>query len=119
MAIGTLSQGDKFGSGVAAPGDLDGDGLPDLLVDADEDDTGASFAGAIYALFLQANGEVKSGPGNVQKLANGIGGLPEGTVMGGDVFGWRSARWAPCSMIPACLQTPRVAPALVRYTSRS
>lgn len=87
LPSGTLSQGDSFGSGVAAPGDLDGDGLPDLLVGADEDDTGANFAGAVYALFLQANGQVKPGPGNVQKIANGVGGLPVGTLIGGDVFG--------------------------------
>ncbi len=43
-----LASGDFFGRSVANGGDLDGDGLGDLLVGAYADDTGGSNAGAAY-----------------------------------------------------------------------
>ncbi|MBL8616190.1 MAG: FG-GAP repeat protein [Deltaproteobacteria bacterium] len=42
--------GDQLGRGLAAPGDLDGDGLPDLVVSAPGADLSGAEAGALYLL---------------------------------------------------------------------
>ncbi len=57
---GTLDDGDLFGVSVAALGDLDGDGVIDLAVGADYDDDGGADRGAVYVLFMQTDGTVKS-----------------------------------------------------------
>ncbi len=51
--------GDGFGSGVAHLGDVDGDGVGDLAVGAPYDDGGWTNAGAVYLLFMRADGSVK------------------------------------------------------------
>jgi len=51
---GTLVLGDHFGSSFASLGDLDGDGVGDLAVGADGN------SGAVWILFLNANGTVKA-----------------------------------------------------------
>ena len=51
----TLANDDRFGSGVAALGDLDGDGIIDLAVGAETDNAGGgSSRGAVHVLFLAA-----------------------------------------------------------------
>jgi hypothetical protein len=53
LADATLSgaaNGDKAGFSVAAAGDIDGDGTPDLLIGSCGEDTGGSNAGAAYLL---------------------------------------------------------------------
>ena len=50
-----LNAFDWLGSSVAPLGDLDGDGIPDLVSGARNDDDGAGNAGALYVMFL--NGE--------------------------------------------------------------
>jgi hypothetical protein len=77
----TLANGDYFGHAVAALGDLDGDGVTDLAVGASKDDTGGYINGAVYILFLNTSGTVKS----TQKIASGVGGGP--TLANGDRFG--------------------------------
>jgi hypothetical protein len=77
----TLADNDMFGESVASPGDLDGDGLPDLVVGADTDDTGGADRGAIYVMLLNSNGSVKSH----SKIANNTAGGP--TLVDGDRFG--------------------------------
>jgi hypothetical protein len=67
-----LQSGDLFGRSVASIGDLDGDGIAELVVGAEGDDTGHMFAGAAYVLFLNRNGTV----GNYQKIAYNTGGGP-------------------------------------------
>lgn len=47
-----LTDGDFFGSSVASPGDLDGDGMTDLVVGAMLDDEGGSDRGTLHVLFL-------------------------------------------------------------------
>jgi serralysin len=48
----TLANSDHFGTAVGSLGDLDGDGVADLAVGADGDDTGGSYRGAVHVLFL-------------------------------------------------------------------
>jgi hypothetical protein len=52
---GTLDDGDLFGRGLAALGDLDGDGNVDLAAGAPLDDDGGSDLGATWLLFLDGN----------------------------------------------------------------
>ena len=66
-----LANGDAFGASVAAIGDANGDGTPDLLVGADADDDGGSDRGAVYLLFMNADGMVNS----QQKISSTTGGL--------------------------------------------
>ena len=57
---GALDENDFFGVGVASLGDLDGDGVVDLAVGAYFDDDGGLNRGAVWILFLYADGTVKS-----------------------------------------------------------
>ncbi len=68
---GTLDDGDSFGDSVAALGDLDGDGVEDLAVGALHDDDGGTDRGAVWILFLNADGTVKSH----QKISDTQGGF--------------------------------------------
>jgi Ca2+-binding RTX toxin-like protein len=76
-----LADGDNFGVSVTSLGDVDGDGVTDLAVGANQDDTGGVDRGAVYVLFVDANGAVKS---NV-KIASGMNGGPP--LADGDNFG--------------------------------
>jgi Ca2+-binding RTX toxin-like protein len=78
----TLSSGDEFGISVTSVGDIDGDGVTDLAVGADGDDTGFSASGAVHVLLLNSNGTVKS----ATKIANETNGGP--TLTDNDVFGF-------------------------------
>ncbi len=57
---GSLDAGDWFGFSGAALGDLDGDGGGELAVGAPRDDDGVTNAGAVWILFLAADGSVAS-----------------------------------------------------------
>ena len=46
-----LDSSDGFGEALTGPGDIDGDGISDLIVGAPGDDDGAGQAGAFYVLF--------------------------------------------------------------------
>ena len=79
---GPTANGDYFGSSVASLGDLDGDGVTDLAVGADrDDDGGGTNRGAVYVLFLNANGTVKSSREDCQRHGGGP------TLANGDYFG--------------------------------
>jgi hypothetical protein len=80
LPLGVLANGDKFGSAVAAIGDLDGDGVADVAVGAPSE-FGSTSPGAVHVLFLNANGTVKS----QQTIGSGVGGGP--TLAVGDYFG--------------------------------
>jgi cysteine-rich repeat protein len=55
-----LEVGDRFGSALASIADLDGDGIRELAVGAPGDDEAAADAGAVYVLFLNRDGTVRS-----------------------------------------------------------
>jgi hypothetical protein len=66
-----LDDDDRLGTALAAIGDLDGDGINDIVVGAFNDDDGGTDRGAVYVLFLNADGTVK----NEQKISDTVGGL--------------------------------------------
>ncbi|MCP4962251.1 MAG: hypothetical protein GY925_23655, partial [Actinomycetia bacterium] len=66
-----LGDSDSFGSSTASIGDLDGDGIVDIAVGSYGDDDGGSNRGAVYVLFLNADGTVKA----EQKISSTTGGL--------------------------------------------
>ncbi|MGD9853632.1 MAG: beta strand repeat-containing protein [Planctomycetaceae bacterium] len=76
-----LADNDRFGSSLTSVGDLDGDGIGDLAVGASGDDTGGADRGAVYILFLNPDGTVKSST----KIASGTMNGP--TLADGDAFG--------------------------------
>ena len=78
----TLADSDQFGISVAAVGDLDNDGVEDLAVGANLDDTGGTDRGAVYVLFMNTDGTVKSN----QKIADNTGGFNV-TLTDSDQFG--------------------------------
>ncbi len=79
-----LDADDQFGTGVAALGDLDADGVVDVAVGTPGDDDGGSTGqqGAVWILFLNADGSVKA----KQKISATLGGLT-GPLDPGDNFG--------------------------------
>ncbi len=79
---GTILQGDRFGSDVSSLGDIDRDGVTDLAVGAFHDDDGGSNRGAIWILFLNADGTVRSH----QKISS-LGGGFTGPIADEDGFG--------------------------------
>jgi len=79
---GTLNDVDIFGVGVTSLGDLNGDGVIDLAVGAGGDDDGSKDRGAVWILFLNPDGTVKSH----QKISSTQGGFT-GTLSQGDNFG--------------------------------
>ena len=68
---GVLDDSDFFGNGITSIGDLDGDAITDLAVGAPRDDDGGASPdanrGAVWILFLNSDGTVKSH----QKISHG------------------------------------------------
>ena len=81
----SLGNFENFGSGMAALGDLDGDGVIDLAVGASGSRTAGLIRGAIYVLFMNADATVKSS----QKISHQLGGGP--SLNAADAFGNRIA----------------------------
>ena len=79
---GKLSDGDEFGNWIANLGDVDGDGITDLAVNAALDDDGGANRGAIWILFLKRDGTVKGH----QKISATQGGFT-GELNKNDCFG--------------------------------
>ena len=79
---GDLNDGDQFGGAVATLGDLDGDGITDIAVGAQGDNDGGTGKGAVWVLFLNSDGSVKS----TQKISEERGGFDD-NLDGDDRFG--------------------------------
>ncbi|MEZ5341376.1 MAG: FG-GAP-like repeat-containing protein [Acidimicrobiales bacterium] len=80
--VGPLESLDNFAMSVASIGDLDGDGTTDLAVGAGQDDDGGVDAGAVYVLFMNPDGSVRT----EQKISATSGGLV-GPLDNNDIFG--------------------------------
>ena len=86
LLTGRLDSGDRFARAHIAVGDVDGDGVGDLVVGGRSDDDGATDAGAFYVLFLTSDNDIR----DVQKVSAVEGGLsahleqplPEGGFFG-------------------------------------
>lgn len=78
-----IDNGDRFSRDHDIAGDIDGDGIPDLVVGARSDDDGATDAGAVYILFLNADGTVRAH----QKISNLEGGFTD-LLVEGNFFGY-------------------------------
>jgi len=79
---GTLDYNDHFGRSAVNIGDLDADGFNDIAVGAYQDDDGGTNRGAVWILFLDQDGTVKT----QQKISNTEGNF-SGTLHNGDYFG--------------------------------
>ena len=77
-----LNEKSMFGKSIINIGDFDGDGITDLAVGAPADDDGGLNSGAIYILFMNDDGTVKSH----QKISGSEGNF-EGKIREGDSFG--------------------------------
>ena len=67
-----LSDSDDFGVSVAAIGDLDGDGVPDLVVGANGDRNAGPNSGAVHVMFMNRDGTVKDTVEINSGTANGL-----------------------------------------------
>jgi hypothetical protein len=80
---GQLDPADDFGRGLAALGDLDGDGRSELAVGANRDDDGGPDRGAVWILFLNTDGSVRA----YQKISDTEGGFAP-PLEDFEGFGW-------------------------------
>ncbi len=81
-----LMNGDELGCSVASAGDIDGDGIPDIIAGAKGNDDGGSYAGAVWVILLNTNGTAKSSV----ELASGMNGMSS-DLNSGDQFGYSVA----------------------------
>ena len=58
--VGTLSDGDFFGSSVTYLNDIDGDGVGDVAVGSFQDDDGGYDKGGVWILLLKPDGTIKT-----------------------------------------------------------
>lgn len=81
--VADLGSGDRFARDHDVIGDVNGDGIIDLVIGARSDDDGAVDAGAVYILFMKNDGSVLSN----QKISMLEGGFNE-TLTEGNWFGY-------------------------------
>lgn len=79
---GDLDPNDRFGLAIASLGDLNGDGVTDFAIGSHLDDDGGTDRGAVYILFMNADGTVNAR----QKISSTTGGF-NGPLDNGDLFG--------------------------------
>ncbi len=79
----SIDAGDRFSRDHDVAGDINGDGVLDLVVGARSDDDGQTDAGAVYILFMNSDGTVQSN----QKISNLEGGFTE-VLVENNFFGY-------------------------------
>lgn len=79
---GELGDDVRFGAAIARLPDVDGDGVADLAVGTPLDDGGGLARGAVWILFLQPNGTVKSQQRITDIEGGFLGGLDDGDHFG-------------------------------------
>ena len=79
---GVLNDGDHFGSAVTGLGDMNGDGIIDIAVGADQDNDGGSNRGAVWIMFMEKFGNVFSESKISSVSGNFTGTLTDGTQFG-------------------------------------
>ncbi len=84
---GTLQDGDFFGSSIAGIGDLDADGIEDIAVGAIGDDDGGTDRGAVWLLFMNADGTVRLERKLSDTSGNFGGGLNDNDHFGSSLTG--------------------------------
>jgi len=84
---GSFAENDVVGGSVASIGDVDGDGVPDVVLGAQSNDDGANNAGGAWVILLNADGTAKS----AIELANGKNGIPSGSFLAYDNVGYSVA----------------------------
>ena len=77
-----LSADDLFGNSLDSIGDINGDGITDIVVSSFGDDQVATDMGAIYIMKLNSDGSVKS----FKKISKNMNGFT-GNIESGDIFG--------------------------------
>lgn len=102
LAASSLGNTDEFGRSIASIADMDGDGVPELAVGAQKDDDGGSNLGAVYILFMNSTGTVKS----QQKISQLSGSLDSTFVLPNVlVLNLMECLWCrPCRS--ECMDTP-------------
>lgn len=78
-----IDSGDRFARDHDRAGDINGDGIVDLVIGARSDDDGATDAGAVYILFMNADGTVASS----QKISMLHGNFTD-VLIAGSFFGY-------------------------------
>jgi len=73
FTFSNIKPDDFFGHDIELISDLDGDGVTDIVVGVPYDNDGANSAGAVYILFLNSDGTVKSS----QKISSSEGNFRE------------------------------------------
>ncbi len=81
---GQIANGERFGRACSGLGDVDGDGVPDIVVGSRSDQDGGTDAGAVYIVFMRADLTPKA----ATKIGAASGGLPKGAILAGDMFGY-------------------------------
>ncbi len=79
---GNLDDNDFFGTAVDSIGDLNGDGITDIVVGASGDDDGGTDKGAVYILFMNSDATVN----HYQKISD-LEGNFSGVLDNNDLFG--------------------------------
>ena len=81
---GFINGGDQFGMDIAGPGDLDQDGVNDLVISAPYDDEGGLDVGGMWVLLMNPDGTVRT-----EKAINRLYGNFAGDINFSDAFATR------------------------------
>ncbi|MCL1629536.1 VCBS domain-containing protein [Roseibaca sp. V10] len=84
FVINGVSAGDLSGFSVSSAGDVNGDGLDDLIVGSPYDDPNGSYSGASFVVFGKSNGSAVE----LSSLELGLGGFAINGVAADDRTGW-------------------------------